>query len=183
MPDVEYTSRERLAASIEVHLRQEIPRPTRGDDLTASIDSALQDESCRNERTVAYLRIIALVALLVPFAVFGGLNELDVLAPRPLAALVWLAVSIAVAVALRRGWYRPWIRRALPSADALMLVVAGVSLGAGKGTAPNAAVEFAALAGLGVLLAVSGAAWAASFLIYLILFAAMLWRPSLPRPR
>ena len=158
MPDVEYTSRERLAASIEVHLRQEIPRPTRGDDLTASIDSALQDESCRNERTVAYLRIIALVALLVPFAIFGGLNELDILAPRALAALLWLATSIAVAVALRRGWYRPWIRRALPSADALMLVIAGVSLGAGDGATPNAAVGFAALAGLGVLLAVSGAA-------------------------
>jgi len=156
--DVDYTSRERLAASIEVLLRQEIPRPTRGDDLTASIDSALRDESCRNERTVAYLRLAAMATLLTLFAIAGGADTLSSLGPRSAVVVIWLGVSVALTFALRRGWYRPWLRRALPSADALMIVLAGISLASDAAPNRDTTAGFAALSGLCVLLAISGAA-------------------------
>ena len=158
MADVDFSSRERLAASIEVHLRQEIPRPTRGDDLSASIDAALQDESCRNERTVAYLRLAAIVAMLALFALAGGVDALTSPGARSIAALLWLAVSAAVTLALRRGWYRPWLRRALPSIDGLMIVLAGTAIAPGATLIRDPAAGYAALAGLAVLLALSGAA-------------------------
>ena len=158
MAEFDYTSRERLAASIEVHLRQEIPQRTRGDDLGASIDSALQDESCRNERTVAYLRLAAMGALVVLFPAIGGMQGLRSLGPTAAAALIWLGVSVGVTVALRRGWYRPWLRRVLPSADALMIVLAGRALEADTGLIGYPTAGFATLSGLAVLIAISGAA-------------------------
>jgi signal transduction histidine kinase len=156
--DVDYTSRERLAASIEILLRREIPRPTRGDDLTASIDSALLDESCRNERTVAYLRLAAMAALLALFAIARGVGALGALGPRSAVVVVWLIIAVALTIALRRGWYRPWLRRALPSADGLMIMVAGASLASDAAPIGEPTAGFAALSGLGVLLAISGAA-------------------------
>jgi signal transduction histidine kinase len=155
--DVDYTSRERLAQSIEGLLRLEIPRPTRGDDLTASIDSALRDESCRNERTVAALRLAATAAFLVVAIAIGGLDSLLDPGPRFAGVVLWVIASITVAVALRRGWYRPWLRRALPSGDALMIAVAGTALASSAGSMGDPTAGFAALSGLGVMLAISGA--------------------------
>jgi signal transduction histidine kinase len=155
--NVDFTSRERLAQSIEILLRKQIPRPTRGDDLTASIDTTLQDESCRNERTVAYLRLAATLALFVLYAIAGGLDELRSPGPRSAVVLLWLGGSVAVTVALRRGWYRPWLRRVLPSADALMIILVGTALASETGPVVDPTAGFAALSGLGVLLAISGA--------------------------
>jgi signal transduction histidine kinase len=157
VPEVDYTSRERLAASIEMLLREVIPRPTRGDDLGASIDAALRDESCRNERTVAYLRLAATIALPLLFALAGGMDTLRSPGPRLLTVLLWLGASVAVTIALRRGWYKPWIRRALPLADALMIMLAGTALTRDPPWAGDQTAGFAALSGLGVLLAISGA--------------------------
>jgi signal transduction histidine kinase len=72
--------------------------------------------------------------------------------------VAWLAASVAVTIALRRGWYQPWLRRALPSADALMIVLAGMSLASNATPVGEPAAGFAALSGLCVLLAISGAA-------------------------
>ena len=126
MGDLQYTSRERLAASIEEVLRQDIPQRTRGDNLVESIDNALQEEACRDERTVAYLRLAATAAFLILFPIVGRLENA---LPEPwlrldtLIVVLWSAWSIGVTVALRRGWYKPWIRRAFPSVDAAMIVL------------------------------------------------------------
>ncbi len=157
MANVEYTSRERLAASIEIHLRQEIPQRTRGDDLSESIDAALQDESCRNERVLAYLRLAASAALTLLLVAIAGVAGLADPGLRTLAVVLWTIGASVVAVALRRGWYRPWIRRALPSADAAMIVVACTALVTWPEPSGDWNAGAAAASGLGALLAVSGA--------------------------
>jgi len=41
-----------------------------------------------------------------------------------LAVVIWLLHSGAILVALRSGWYRAWLRKAIPIADAVLLFVA-----------------------------------------------------------
>ena len=159
MGALQYTSRERLAASIEEVLRQDIPQRTRGDNLAEAIDNALQEEACRDERTVAYLRLAATAAFLVLFPIIGRLNAG---VPEPwlrldtLIVALWVAWSIGVTVALRRGWYKPWIRRAFPSIDAAMIVLTYAMV------APTVSPEvgwhggFVAVSGIAALLALSG---------------------------
>ena len=159
MGDLQYTSRERLAASIEQLLRQDIPQRTRGDNLAESIDNALQDEACRDERTVAYLRLAATAAFLVLFPI---VSRVEGVPPEPFLRLdtllvtLWVAWSVGVTVALRRGWYKPWIRRAFPSVDAAMIVATYAML------APPVAGDedwhggFVAISGVAALLALSG---------------------------
>ena len=159
MGDLQYTSRERLAASIEEVLRQDIPQRTRGDNLAESIDNALQEEACRDERTVAYLRLAATAAFLVLFPIVGRL-EAGIREPwlrlDTLVVVLWVAWSIGVTVALRRGWYQPWIRRAFPSVDAAMIVATYAMV------APTVSPEvgwhggFVAVSGVAALLALSG---------------------------
>ena len=159
MGDLQYTSRERLAASIEEVLRQDIPQRTRGDNLAESIDSALQEEACRDERTVAYLRLAATVAFLVLFPIAG---RADGAQPQPWARFdtllvgLWVAWSIGVTVALRRGWYEPWIRRAFPSVDATMIVATYAVLAPGDATGSDWHGGFVAISGIAALLALSG---------------------------
>jgi signal transduction histidine kinase len=155
--NVEYTSRERLAASIEILLRQEIPQRTRGDDLSASIDDALQNESCRNERAVAYLRLAATGAMAISLLLIGGVDGLADPGARSIYLVLWTVGAVIVAVALRRGWYRPWIRRALPSADAVAIAVACTALVPWPEPTGGWNAGVAAASGLGALLAVSGA--------------------------
>ena len=159
MGDLQYTSRERLAASIEEVLRQDIPQRTRGDNLAESIDNALQDEACRDERTVAYLRLAATVAFLILFPLIAraeGAPLEPLLRFDTLLVVLWVGWSVGVTVALRRGWYEPWIRRAFPSVDATMIVATYAVL------APVPAAEdgwhggFVAVSGLASLLALSG---------------------------
>ncbi len=157
MADVDYSSRERLAASIEVRLREQIPRQPLGENLAASIDSALQNESCRNERTVAVLRLVAMVSLILLAAVTGR-DGLTSLGPRAVVVGLWFAASVAIAVALRRGWYHPWLRRVLPAADGIMIIIAGMVLTDAAPSSGDLTAGVAALSGLGVLLAISGAA-------------------------
>ena len=157
MADVDYSSRERLAASIEVRLRKEIPQQPRGEDLAASIDAALQNESCRNERTVAWLRLAAMVSLVL-LAALTGPDRLAALGPRSAIVGLWFAASVGMTIALRRGWYRPWLRRVLPVADAIMIIFAGMALTDDSASTGDLTAGLAALSGLGVLLAISGAA-------------------------
>ena len=159
MVDLQYTSRERLAASIEELLREEIPRRTRGDDLTESIDAALQDEACRDERTVAYLRLAATVALVVLFPLVGhpaGVPREPLLRLDTLIIALWSAAAVGITVALRRGWYRAWVRRVFPTADALMLVVTFTMLTPWVDPRTGWHSGFVAMSGLASLLALSG---------------------------
>ena len=157
MADVDYSSRERLAASIEVRLRKEIPQQPRGEDLAASIDAALQNESCRNERTVAALRLASIVSLVL-LAALTGRDGLVSFGARSVTVVAWFAASVGIAIALRRGWYRPWLRRVLPAADAIMIIFAGMVLTDDATSTGDLTAGLAALSGLGVLLAISGAA-------------------------
>ena len=159
MADLQYTSRERLAASIEEDLRQDIPRRTRGDDLAESIDNALQDEACRDERTVAYLRLAATAALIILFPLVGRPPTAPGepwLRLDTLIVGIWLGCAIAVTVALRRGWYRPWVRRVFPSADAAMIVVTYAVLTPWVNPDTGWHAGFVAVSGLAGLLALSG---------------------------
>jgi signal transduction histidine kinase len=155
--NVDYTSRERLADSIEKAVRDLIPNPTRAwqtDDFTDTIERSLQDESCRNERTIAYLRLAATAALCVLYLAINGPGQLIRPGLRLAVALVWIAGAIAITIALRRGWYKPWIRRAIPALDATMLVVACTTILPSPVGRPGAAIAEAS--GLSALLAVTG---------------------------
>lgn len=131
-------------------------------ELRASVDRTLLAEARRNELTIAHVRAIALgfVAALdlllhlqppgfrLPYA-FSGLNAL-------LAAAWWLAALVLVG-ALRRGWYDPRLRLALPLADGAMLgsLFACILL-----TADDAAYVRPAVVNIGIacaLFALSGA--------------------------
>ena len=159
MGDLQYTSRERLAASIEESLRKFIPQPTRGDNLAESIDTALQDEACRDERTVAYLRLAATLAFVVLFPIVGrpdGAPDETWLRLDSLIVGIWAAAAIGVTVALRSGWYRPWVRRAFPSADAAMIVVTYAVLTPWVNPTTGWHAGSVAVSGLAALLALSG---------------------------
>ena len=159
MGDLQYTSRERLAASIEEVLRQDIPQRTRGDNLAESIDNALQEEACRDERTVAYLRLAATIAFLILFPIAGRADGAQSQSWARFDALLvglWVAWSIGVTVALRRGWYEPWIRRAFPSVDATMIVATYAVLAPGDPTGSDWHGGFVAISGIAALLALSG---------------------------
>jgi signal transduction histidine kinase len=158
-------SRQLLAASIHRVLRREIPQRAAEDGLKASIDSALFEESRRNELTLAYLRVATTGAVLVSEGIGLLFNRSVVVGPvegalaivSPIVAAVWPVGVTAVVVALRNGWYRPWVRRLAPAADALMIVVAALLLTPFGSSPQGPAAGPAVAATLGTLLATSGA--------------------------
>lgn len=102
-------------------------------DLADSIERTLLDQARRNELVIAYVRVVAvaLAALLdygftlypresVGLASFSKMN--------PLLASVWLVVAIAVAAALRRGWYGRRLPALLPLMDAAMVLTLFVTI-------------------------------------------------------
>jgi signal transduction histidine kinase len=125
-------SRQALAAEITESLRRELHARTSLEKLAATIETTLLDEARRTELKLAYLRAAAAGSLLtfVVLMVFGsGITS----PPRPsngaiAAVLIWAVFSATILIALRREWYRGWLRRGIPIADAgLLLVALGLS--------------------------------------------------------
>jgi signal transduction histidine kinase len=118
-----------LATSIERRLRADLPGGKEV-DLSASIDRALFDEAQRAELALTSLRLIVVaVAVVYTLTVcvgahLGGFLCLALLIP----GLLWGAASIALFFALRRGWYRVWLRHVIPVLESALSVLLCASL-------------------------------------------------------
>src|SRR5438105_6318104 len=161
MADNFLDSRGILASEIADSIRRELRAKQSAAQLGATIEKSLLEEARRAELKLAYLRGAAAGA----FSIFVlGRLVLSKISPIPPptigslgAALGWMTFAAAALALLRRDWYRAWLRRAFPIADATLLVVAlGLSqVGADPfARPPGLATTFAALC---VVLAFTGA--------------------------
>jgi len=182
-------SRQALAAEITESLRRELSARTSLEKLSAAIETTLLGEACASELKLAYLRAVAAGTLFI----FGALAALastmtSVLPPSNgavLAVTIWLVYSAAILLALRGGLYRAWLRKAIPVADAILLVVAlGLTQATGGIAAQPPAGTFAVLT---VVLAFTGAfrltrsavqLTTALATLILVLAAAIGWMPT-----
>ena len=154
-------SRQALASEIADAVRGQLHAKQTAENLSAAIEKNLLEEARRDELKLAYLRAAAAGA----FAVFVlgrlALSRVSTIDPPTIgslaASLVWMTFAAAVLGILRRDWYKAWLRRAFPIADATLLV-AGLGLSRigmdAAATPPGLATTFA---GLCVVLAFTGA--------------------------
>lgn len=151
-----------LAASIERSLRSELGPADSGTQLPVSIEHRLHEEARTGELGLAWIRtgIAAIsVGLSLWSVFFPRIANSDERANGLAFRALWLVLSVILLLALRRGWYRLWLRRIVPLADGAMILggfvlLWGVPRG-GVSIVPPAAVGY-----IGVLcgyLAVSGA--------------------------
>jgi signal transduction histidine kinase len=122
------SSRQALAAEITESLRRELHDQTSLEKLGATIETTLLDEARRAELKLAYLRAAAAGAFLTS-VVLMAVGSRITSAARPTngviaAALFWAVFATTILIALRRGWYRAWLRRGIPVADAVLLLAA-----------------------------------------------------------
>ncbi len=121
-------SRQALAAEIVESLQRELQARTSLEKLSATIETTLLDEARRAELRLAYLRAAAAGAFLI-FVVLTVVESRITSVPRPssgavAAVLSWAIFAAAILIALRGGWYRAWLRRGIPIADAALLLAA-----------------------------------------------------------
>src|SRR5437868_5206246 len=120
-------SRAALAAEIADSVRTQLRAKQDEMQLERAIEKSLLDEARRAELRLAYLRAGA--AGLFSLFVFGRLVLSDLTRVSPPttgslgAALGWMTYAAGALMLLRRDWYRPWVRRAFPIADASLLVI------------------------------------------------------------
>src|SRR5690242_5377441 len=110
-----------LAASIERALRHGNSEDAEA-GLSAAIQRALLEEARLGELSIAVFRLPVVVVcglLSVALVALGAAGS--TIAGVAITALVWGLWSIVLLVALRRGWYRLWLRHGLPIADAIMI--------------------------------------------------------------
>jgi signal transduction histidine kinase len=160
MADNHLDSRGVLAAEIAESVRQAL-RAKQSAQLNAKVEKSLSEEARRAELKLAYLRGAAAGAF--SLFVLGRLflSKISPIPPPTIgslgAALGWMTFAAAALALLRRDWYRPWLRRAFPIADATLLVTGlGLSqVGADPfARPPGLATTFAVLC---VVLAFTGA--------------------------
>jgi signal transduction histidine kinase len=113
-----------LRRSIERALQTDLPRGPIA-ELADSIDRELLEQARKGELTLGYLRLLA-VAGYVVVAIQAIVSPGSAASPavpigEALLGGVWAAGAIALVLALRRGWYRLWLRHIVPAADALMI--------------------------------------------------------------
>ena len=139
-----FDSLDALRASLTARLGRELPGRESPEEIGPVIDRLLLDESRENERRIGALRV-SLSAVFLGLAVMSGaLRGERVIPSTLLAAVVWCGASTGLYVALRRGWYRIWLRRVAPLADATAIVL-GTALAARSGdTADGAHAAIAA---------------------------------------
>jgi signal transduction histidine kinase len=154
-------SRQALAAEIAESVALQLRAKQSAQNLSAAIEKNLLDEARRAELKLAYLRVAGAGAFSV--FVLGRLLLSRIMSiPAPTmgslaVSLGWMTFAAGVLVVLRRDWYKPWLRRAFPIADAILLVAGlGISrIGADPFAGPpGLATTFAVLC---VVLAFTGA--------------------------
>jgi signal transduction histidine kinase len=121
-------SRQALAAEITESLRRELHARTSLEKLSAAIETTLLDEACQSELKLSYLRVAAAAALFIVGAGVAVASKMIAILPPSngavLAIMIWLLYSGAILFALRGGLYRAWLRKAIPAADATLLLAA-----------------------------------------------------------
>ncbi len=131
-----FDSLDALRASLTARLGRELPGRESPEEIGPVIDRLLLDESRYNERRIGALRVslsTVFLGLAVTSGRFGGVG----VAPSTLlAAVVWCGASTVLYVALRRGWYRIWLRRVAPLADTTAIVL-GAALAARSAETPQ----------------------------------------------
>lgn len=113
-----------LRRSIERALQTDLPQGAVA-GLADSIDRELLEQARRGELTLAYLRLIAIAGYLV-VALWTLVRPESLESPAfaigdLLLGAVWASAAVTLTIALRRGWYRLWLRHIVPAADALMI--------------------------------------------------------------
>ena len=95
-------------------------------DIAASVDRTLKDEARRSElmlagvRTVALVPVVFLNTFLYFFPAQAGFEHGNLwLVTLPLA---WVLASAVLTLALRRGFYRDWMRVVIPIVDAALIL-------------------------------------------------------------
>ena len=121
-------SRQALAAEITESLRRELSARASLEKLGATIETTLVDEARRAELKLAYLRA-AVAGAFLTFVILRILASRIASAPPPsngaiAAVVMWALFAGGILVALRKGWYRSWLRRGIPIADAVLLLAA-----------------------------------------------------------
>jgi signal transduction histidine kinase len=115
-----------LRRSIERALRADLPQGPVA-ELADSIDHTLLEEARTGELTLSYLRLLVVAAYVVvaiwTFISPGSPQAFGYPMGHVLLGVVWGAGAVALAVTLRRGWYRLWLRHIIPAADAAMIWV------------------------------------------------------------
>ena len=119
-------SRQALAAEIAESVQLQLHAKQSAQNLSIAIERNLLEEARRAELKLAYLRVAAAGAFAV-FVFARVLLSRITSVPEPTmgslaASLGWMTFAAAVLVILRRDWYKPWLRRAIPIADATFLV-------------------------------------------------------------
>jgi signal transduction histidine kinase len=161
MPD----SFDLIAKSIERALLVDVPPPTSPQQLAGSIDRIMLEEARGGSLRLAEFRVL----VVSPFVVLGvvglllrdpGATPALRVATTLMAAVgvLWLAIAIGLAQALRRGWYRRWVPHAMPAIDATM-IAAGFVLPLWldvRGGREASAGSFAIVAVLCAFLSISG---------------------------
>jgi signal transduction histidine kinase len=127
-------SQQALAASLARDVQRGLPQTGSAEGIAALVEEALRKEAINNERTLAYMRVIA-VGMYALFSLAAFIRpELFGIPNYPLYALLfalgWAFLAVVVALALRAGWYRPWLRLIMPASDGLFL---GLSVIVGYG--------------------------------------------------
>ena len=161
MTDNMLDSRAALAHEIAESVKLALNAKRSTDQLSATVEKTLLDEARRAELKLAYLRVSAAGAFSV--FIFGRLllSKISTVPPPTTgslgAALGWMTFAAIALLLLRKEWYKAWLRRAFPIADATLLVVGlGLSqVGADPFSRPTGlATTFAVLC---VVLAFTGA--------------------------
>jgi signal transduction histidine kinase len=120
-------SQELLAASIARAVQLDLAIPHQTADIARAVEAALLNEARTSERTLAAGRTVIL-GLYVVFTVVAwaspGIVGLEAMPlANAVAALLWLSAAVALLLMLRRGFYHRHLRRVVPAADALAVVV------------------------------------------------------------
>ena len=155
MPD----SYDQLALSIERVIRSDLPPPASAQQLAASIDRIMMEESRASELRLAYLRLFfvaCFVVMAVDALARSGAHVAFVLTTA--LGVLWLGAAGALALALRRGWYRRWVPHVMPGADAATIAT-GFLAPLALGASPQVALAGGMVAGFTTLcayLALSG---------------------------
>src|SRR4051794_34012848 len=127
MADNMLDSRAALAVEIAESVKLALNAKRSTDQLSATVEKSLVDEARRAELKLAYLRVSAAGASSI--FIFGRLllSKISPVPPPTVgslgAALGWMTFAGVALLLLRKEWYKPWLRRAFPIADATLLVV------------------------------------------------------------
>src|SRR4051812_41762070 len=121
-------SRAILASEIAETLRAQLRAKQSAEQLKVAIEDSLLEEARRAELKLAVLRASAAGVFSVFVFARLLLSQFAPVSPPTMgslgAALGWMTFAAGVLLLLRRDWYRAWLRRAFPIADASLLVIA-----------------------------------------------------------